>query len=420
MRSASSSSSMATKPPTTSLWPPRYLVAECTTTSAPRASGCCRAGVAKVLSTTTSAPRSWASAPTASMSTMRSHGLLGVSTHTMRVAGVHAARDGVEIGEVDGVDDEAGRGVHLDGEADGAAVGVVGQEHVVARRRAGAAARPRRPARRRRRSRGRRPRARRGGSRARCGWGCRCGCTRSRGACRPPPAGRSWPARSAARPRRSPGRAGRRRARPWCRSPCPRGRPSGRPPVDEARRARRSGVMTPTGWPPSSTSAADAASSRSMATSTGSPMPTVGQRRAHHVAHGPVEGAGVGHRRPGAARARTPRRSPRPAPPAARASPPASGSPRTRAGSRWPCARSRRGGCARATGATGRGSRSRSPTVGPGGAQEAVVGHPAVVVELRQVAAAGVGDVHDDRRRRAAGPRRPAGRRRSRCRPSRR
>ena len=34
--------------------------------------------------------------------------------------------------------------------------------------------------------------------------------------------------------------------------------------------------MTPTGWPPSSTSAADAASSRSMATSIGSPMPTVG------------------------------------------------------------------------------------------------------------------------------------------------
>ncbi len=58
--------------------------------SAPSASGCCRAGVAKVLSTTTMAPRSWASALMASMSTMCSHGLLGVSIHTMRVSGRHA------------------------------------------------------------------------------------------------------------------------------------------------------------------------------------------------------------------------------------------------------------------------------------------------------------------------------------------
>ena len=42
---------------------------------------------------------------------------------------------------------------------------------------------------------------------------------------------------------------------------------------------------------------------------------------------------------------------------------------------------------------------------GAGGAQEAVVGHPPVVVELRQVAAAGVGDVHDDHRVGRAGRR---------------
>ena len=39
-----------------------YLVVECTTTSAPRAIGCCRYGEANVLSTTSSASSSWASA----------------------------------------------------------------------------------------------------------------------------------------------------------------------------------------------------------------------------------------------------------------------------------------------------------------------------------------------------------------------
>ena len=59
--------------------------------SAPSDSGCCRNGVANVLSTTTSAPRSWASAATASMSTHVSSGLVGVSSHTMRVSAGHAA-----------------------------------------------------------------------------------------------------------------------------------------------------------------------------------------------------------------------------------------------------------------------------------------------------------------------------------------
>ena len=59
-----------------------YFVVECTTTSAPSASGCCRYGEAKVLSTTSSAPASWASSAIAAMSAMPSSGLVGVSTQT--------------------------------------------------------------------------------------------------------------------------------------------------------------------------------------------------------------------------------------------------------------------------------------------------------------------------------------------------
>ena len=42
--SASSASLTTMAPPTTSEWPPMYLVVECTTTSAPRASGCLQVG----------------------------------------------------------------------------------------------------------------------------------------------------------------------------------------------------------------------------------------------------------------------------------------------------------------------------------------------------------------------------------------
>src|SRR2546421_12736325 len=91
MPSASASSDVATNPPTTSECPPRYLVDECTTASAPSSSGCCRYGVANVLSTTTRAPRLCASSLTASMSTMLSAGLVGVSTHTTAVPSGHSA-----------------------------------------------------------------------------------------------------------------------------------------------------------------------------------------------------------------------------------------------------------------------------------------------------------------------------------------
>ena len=83
--SASSASLTITAPPTTSECPPMYLVVECTTTSAPRASGCCRYGEAKVLSTTSRAPASWVIFAMASMSEMRIIGFDGVSTQTSLV-----------------------------------------------------------------------------------------------------------------------------------------------------------------------------------------------------------------------------------------------------------------------------------------------------------------------------------------------
>ena len=84
-RSAIVGSFVATKPPITSEWPPRYLVVEWRTMSAPSESGCCRYGVANVLSTTTSAPAACAASAAARMSTMFSSGFVGVSSQTMRV-----------------------------------------------------------------------------------------------------------------------------------------------------------------------------------------------------------------------------------------------------------------------------------------------------------------------------------------------
>ena len=62
-----------------------YFVVEWSTTSAPSASGCWRYGVANVLSTTTVAPTACAASAAARMSTMFSHGFVGVSSHTSRV-----------------------------------------------------------------------------------------------------------------------------------------------------------------------------------------------------------------------------------------------------------------------------------------------------------------------------------------------
>jgi hypothetical protein len=68
-----------------------YLVVEWRTTSAPRASGCWSAGVAKVPSTSSSAPRAWASSDSFARSTTFISGFDGVSAQTSRVAGVIAA-----------------------------------------------------------------------------------------------------------------------------------------------------------------------------------------------------------------------------------------------------------------------------------------------------------------------------------------
>ncbi|SKZ58031.1 Uncharacterised protein [Mycobacteroides abscessus subsp. abscessus] len=92
MSESSCSSSVTRAPPTTSEWPPRYLVVECSTTSAPSSSGRCRYGVAKVLSTTSFAFASCAISPRRAMSPTFSSGLVGVSTHTSLVFGVIAAR----------------------------------------------------------------------------------------------------------------------------------------------------------------------------------------------------------------------------------------------------------------------------------------------------------------------------------------
>src|SRR5690606_6094119 len=67
-------------PPTISLWPLMYLVVECTTMSAPSASGCCNTGDKKVLSTTTSACNFFANWHTARTSVICNSGLDGVSS----------------------------------------------------------------------------------------------------------------------------------------------------------------------------------------------------------------------------------------------------------------------------------------------------------------------------------------------------
>ncbi len=123
-------------------------------------------------------------------------------------------------------------------------------------------------------------------------------------------------------------------------------------------------------------------------------LPTVGEGRPMTDADRLVEDLGVVQARARAARGRSPCPPPRPGPAAARPSPPASGTPRTPAAWRWRCAPSRRGERAPGAGSRSPLAASTSSTVAPRGPQEAVVGHPAVVVELGQVAPARVG--HED------------------------
>lgn len=70
---------VARRPPTTSEWPEMYLVELATTRSAPRRSGCCRYGLANVLSMTRKTPWRLAAAAMRRIGTSDKHGLVGVS-----------------------------------------------------------------------------------------------------------------------------------------------------------------------------------------------------------------------------------------------------------------------------------------------------------------------------------------------------
>ena len=96
-----------------------------------------------------------------------SAGLVGVSTHTTVVPSGQSRVERVEVGEVGDGPLDARRREHLRHQAEGAAVRVVGDDHVVAGREQRAAPRPPRPCRSRTRSRRARPRATRGTPRAR-------------------------------------------------------------------------------------------------------------------------------------------------------------------------------------------------------------------------------------------------------------
>ena len=72
-------------PPVVVPWPPTNLVNECTTTSAPWAKGLSISGVATVLSTMSGTPAAWATAATASRSTMLPAGFPMDSQKTARV-----------------------------------------------------------------------------------------------------------------------------------------------------------------------------------------------------------------------------------------------------------------------------------------------------------------------------------------------
>ena len=78
-------------PPMTSLWPDRYLVAECSTRSMPCAIGCWLTGVAKVESMIVRSRCRRAMSAMRSRSTTFMYGLVGDSLISTRVRGVTAA-----------------------------------------------------------------------------------------------------------------------------------------------------------------------------------------------------------------------------------------------------------------------------------------------------------------------------------------
>src|SRR5882757_3925684 len=90
IRSPNSFSFATTRPAIKSQCPPRYLVAEWTTISAPRERGCCKAGEANVLSTQRRQWLAFAILAMASMSDTFKVGLVGVSIQISFVLGVMA------------------------------------------------------------------------------------------------------------------------------------------------------------------------------------------------------------------------------------------------------------------------------------------------------------------------------------------
>jgi hypothetical protein len=82
----------AQAPAITRPWPSRNLVPECMTMSAPSVTGRCSAGVAKQLSTHSSAPALCAMSASAAMSQTSVSGLVGVSANSSLVLGRTAAR----------------------------------------------------------------------------------------------------------------------------------------------------------------------------------------------------------------------------------------------------------------------------------------------------------------------------------------
>ncbi len=130
----SSALAVTRAPAMRSVWPFRYLVAECMTRSAPSASGRVRTGVAAVLSIARRAPALWARSATAAMSAIAQVGLAGVSSQISLVrAGADRGLDRGEVARVDQVEGEA------PGDREGqepvaqAPVHDLGGDHVVAR-----------------------------------------------------------------------------------------------------------------------------------------------------------------------------------------------------------------------------------------------------------------------------------------------
>ena len=111
----------------------------------------------------------------AAMSVMRSTGLVGVSRNSSFVFGRMAASQGVQVGGVDVGEVELVLAQHPLEQPVGAAVGVVGHHHVVARLRAASSPRRWRPCPRQRRTPRGRPRSRRCWLRAPRASGCACG-----------------------------------------------------------------------------------------------------------------------------------------------------------------------------------------------------------------------------------------------------